>query len=230
LTRRLRRGILEAVLFPVPRDCTLTVVDDPMRILLTALLALLLGLTGRLGAFQADTKLKSGPQPGESLPGPFHFLNVNGSHAGVPHCLVCEYGLEPVVLVFAREVPDKGTPLANLLKKLDEAVSRHQTARLRAIAAFLSPEVGNEDTRVELVRRVQGLANSPDMDLKQVALSVGGEAGPEKYNLSKEADVTVLLYYKLKIEANFAYAKGKLTDKDVTAILAAVDKMVAASK
>src|SRR2546426_1022374 len=80
-------------------------------------LALLMMWAARSGAFQAEAKLKSGPQQGQALPGPFHFLNVNGAHAGNPHCLVCEYGLEPVVMVFTREVPDKLKPLGDLLKK-----------------------------------------------------------------------------------------------------------------
>jgi hypothetical protein len=32
--------------------------------------------------------LKSGPQVGEQLPGPFHPLNINGAKAGKKNCLV----------------------------------------------------------------------------------------------------------------------------------------------
>ena len=36
----------------------------------------------------ALAELKSGPQPGENLPGPFHPLNVNGPAAGEKACPV----------------------------------------------------------------------------------------------------------------------------------------------
>jgi hypothetical protein len=36
----------------------------------------------------AGDSLKSGPQVGKSLAGPFHPLNVTGAKAGVKHCLV----------------------------------------------------------------------------------------------------------------------------------------------
>lgn len=36
----------------------------------------------------ADDSLKSGPQPGTQLPGPFHPLNVTGESAGEKACLV----------------------------------------------------------------------------------------------------------------------------------------------
>lgn len=36
----------------------------------------------------AGEGLKSGPQEGKKLPGPFHPLNVTGAQAGNKHCLV----------------------------------------------------------------------------------------------------------------------------------------------
>ena len=38
-------------------------------------------------AFAAET-LKSGPQPGDGIPGPFNVLNINGSAAGQKNCQV----------------------------------------------------------------------------------------------------------------------------------------------
>jgi hypothetical protein len=47
------------------------------------------GVAGLLLATAAGAaELKSGPQPGESIPGPFHPLNVTGSKAGQKHCLI----------------------------------------------------------------------------------------------------------------------------------------------
>jgi hypothetical protein len=175
------------------------------------------------GAFQADEKLKSGPQAGEFLPGAFHFLNINGVNAGSPHCLVCEYGLKPVVAVFTREIPSEGQPLMDLLKKLDEAVAQHQKAELQSFVVFLSKDYNEEAPRKKLVKSLEALASSR---WKQLVASVGPPEGPENYNLNKDAEITVLLYYKHKVAANFAFAKDKLTDKEVTAIVSAVNNFV----
>lgn len=39
-----------------------------------------------VGAFGGE--LKSGPEVGKNIPGPFHPLNINGSKAGEKACLV----------------------------------------------------------------------------------------------------------------------------------------------
>ena len=47
--------------------------------------ALLVGVPAA-GALAGD--LKSGPEVGKTIPGPFHPLNVTGAKAGEKHCLV----------------------------------------------------------------------------------------------------------------------------------------------
>src|SRR5262245_66444418 len=48
-------------------------------------------------------EFKSGPQVGETVPGPFHPLNVTGEKAGEKACLYCQNGGNPVAMIFARE-------------------------------------------------------------------------------------------------------------------------------
>jgi hypothetical protein len=167
-------------------------------------------------------ELKSGPQPGETLPGPFHPYNLNGPFATHPHCLVCEYGLRPVVMVFARDAKK----VTGLLQKLDEVVGRRQDVGLKAFAVILSPDFAKEENRKEFVQSLEKAA----ADLKNVILAVDGPEGPEKYHINKDADVTVILYRKLNVVANFAYAKDKLTDKEIGDILAATDKLATAGQ
>jgi hypothetical protein len=50
--------------------------------------------------------------------------------------------------------------------------------------------------------------------------------GPKHYNLSQEADVTVILYNRRKVEANHAFRKGELNEKSIETILADVSKVV----
>jgi hypothetical protein len=194
-----------------------------MRHALLTILALTITSTAYREELAAAEPLKSGLQPGESIPGPFHYLNVNGPHAGKPHCLVCEFGLRPTVLVFVRDLPADKSPLTDLLQRLDEAVSRYKNAELRAGVVVLSEDFAKEGARKELIRKLESSAR----DLRQIPVAVDGATGPEKYKINKEADVTVLLYDKQRVLANFAFVKGKLTEQDVTAIMAAVIKMAA---
>ena len=68
----------------------------------------------------AEGGLKSGPQPGATLPGPFNPYNVTNAdlpdRAGTRNDYTEQYGSNPVVLIFAREVSG---PLVTLVKLLD---------------------------------------------------------------------------------------------------------------
>lgn len=185
---------------------------------------LLTGLLLALGVSAQEAAVKSGPQKDQLLPGPFHPYNATGTHAGRPHCLVCRFGLDPVAAVFARELPEAGKPLAALLKGLDAAVEKHQAAELGAFVVFLSDDANDLERRQALVQKLQDLAKQ--LELKHVVLAIDAPDGPKGYDLSKEADVTVLLYVKHKILANHAYGKDGLTDKDVAAILAETEKLL----
>jgi hypothetical protein len=86
-------------------------------------------------------ELSSGPPPGALLPRAFEALTLNGKVGkGRYHCLVCEFGLEPTVLVFAREHSEgHDKALDELLVQLDQLLGRAPYERLRAAVVFLSP-------------------------------------------------------------------------------------------
>ncbi|HWY85794.1 MAG TPA: hypothetical protein VNX28_03665, partial [Gemmataceae bacterium] len=46
------------------------------------------------GVYAAGT-VKSGPQVGKEVPGPFHPMNVTGEQAGKKNCLYCANGPSP---------------------------------------------------------------------------------------------------------------------------------------
>src|SRR5262245_3289849 len=103
-----------------------------IRSLAVLSLALVL-VTG--GVFAADGAVKRGLKPGEPIPGSFEPLNVTGAHAGELHCLVCEYGLDPVIMIFAREVDDD---LVKLLSAVDAVTARHRDRDLNSFVVVLS--------------------------------------------------------------------------------------------
>ena len=194
-----------------------------MRHALVFIFVAAVGSTVGVAISTAADPVKSGPEPGAVLPGPFHPLNINGPYAGNPHCLVCAFGLKPVVMIFARQTPDKDEALGKLLQKLDEATAKHQQAGLRCCAVVLSGDFAREEPRKALVNEFEAWAKTAD--LKSVVIALDNEAGPEKYHLSKEAGVTVVLYQHLKVVANLASAGAKLTDENARAILAAANKL-----
>ena len=120
--------------------------------------------------------------------------------------------------MFAREV----TPgLTGLVKKLDAATATHSDCNFRAVVILLSDDEKAEAALKDLAKKE---------DLKKVALAVETPAGPPKYNLAKDADVTVLLYAKKTVKKNFAFEKGKLTDADADAVTAAVKEILPEKK
>ena len=48
---------------------------------------------------------------------------------------------------------------------------------------------------------------------------------PAQYNISKDADITVVLYKERVVKANHSFAKGKLTDKDIETVSAEIAKL-----
>jgi uncharacterized protein (TIGR03067 family) len=156
----------------------------------------------------------SGPQVGEKVAG-FFPLHLNGPHEGKKSDLVEEWGADPVVLVFTREL---SFPLVSLITKVNAATGQHKDAKLHAGVVFL----GDDDWLTD--RRLLGLV--ADAKLKHIVLAL--ERSPAAYKLHKDAGVTVLLYARQTVKANFTFAKGGMTEADVTKILADLPKILPA--
>ncbi|MCC7491144.1 MAG: hypothetical protein IT204_02290 [Fimbriimonadaceae bacterium] len=164
----------------------------------------------------AEAELRSGPQPGETLPGTFEPLNVTGEHAGERYCLVCAAGRAPTVMVFARTVNDQ---TAAFLQRLDAATAAHREQRLGSFAVFLSDATGLEAQLRELAERQR---------LTTTVLAIDEPAGPDGYELAAAADLTVVLYRAHTVAANHALRAGDLTATAVDRILADLAKILPA--
>jgi hypothetical protein len=165
--------------------------------------------------------VKSGPEVGKDLPGPFHPFNVTGKEAGNFHCVVCTKGLEPVVLVFIR-----GSTFSDELKKflgqLDEAIAKDPKSRISAAAIFLFDDLKNvvtdNENRAKYAELVEKLKN--DAKLANVVLCLDSADGPKGYGINPEAKVTVLVSSRLQVVGNFVFMDEKSID--TAAIIAAV--------
>lgn len=115
-------------------------------------------------------------------------------------------------MIFAREVSG---PLTSLVKQIDAATAKNSGAKMGSFIVFLS---GDEAKAKELAAK-EGIKST-------VVSVMDTPSGPPKYNVAKDADVTVVLYNKRKVEANYAFEKGKLTDKDVEKIVGDLSRIL----
>jgi hypothetical protein len=191
---------------------------DTMTLNRIVALCLALTLSATVALADKTTAVKSGPQVGEKLAGPFHPLNVNGPSAGEKACLYCSNGTNPVAMVFARET---SPALTALVKKLDAACEKNTDCKMGSFVVFCSSEEGLE-------ARLKKMAK--DAGLKNVVLSIDNPAGPKKYNVSKDADVTVVLYTDHTVKANYSFKKGEMKDKDVEKVIKDLDEILPKKK
>jgi hypothetical protein len=165
-----------------------------------------------VAAWAADKPGDVGLQPGkDQIGGPFRPYNVTGKdqHRDKFHCLVSEYGLNPVILVFVRGInPSPAT--TDLLQKLDTLVEKNDRIRLAACVVFLSDDikdmVRDDDKRLQEAKAV--FDRMKNLNHVAAALDVPTDVR-DAYKLDDKAEVTVLFYNKLRVELVRSFpAKG----------------------
>jgi len=148
-------------------------------------------------------------------PGPYSFLVATGPQRGQPTCYVCEQheGGKPTAVVFARTLSD---PLGKLLAKLEAAGAAKKDSGYKV---WMTQLAGTAD--------LNGLAKwAQGKGLKGVPVGAFEDAdGPPAYKLHKDADVTVILFVKERVVANFAFRAGELDDKAIEQVMKAVPKL-----
>jgi hypothetical protein len=151
--------------------------------------------------------LKSGQRPG-----PYSALVAVGPQRGQSHCYVCETADRPAAVVFARTLSD---PLAKLVRGLDKALIDHKTADFRAWVTFLSDDQPTLDPQVVAWAKKHAIRHVPLAVFEDVV-------GPPSYRLARDADVTVLVFVKQKVVANFAFRANELSEEAIAEVLKAI--------
>jgi hypothetical protein len=153
--------------------------------------------------------LKSGLDKGES-PAAFNVKDITGPNKGKSLCYRCQYGAKPVATVFTREITPE---VAALVQEIDQAVGANKDKKMCAFVVLLTDDADAGAKQLEKLAADKKIANVP--------LTVyDGAAGPESYKIAKDAGVTVLMWNKMRVQANHAFAPGKLTTDDVKKIAA----------
>lgn len=115
-------------------------------------------------------------------------------------------------MIFAREINDS---LTSLVKKVNAA--NEKNSRMGSFVVFLSDEDGLKD-------KVKKLADKEG--IKKTPLTIDNPAGPDGYNIAKDADVTVVMYVNKKVKANHAFKKGELNDAKIERVLSDLPKIL----
>lgn len=158
----------------------------------------------------------SGVQVGQR-PGPYTFIVSTGKERGQLTCYICETGDKPAFAIFART---PSVELGKLTHALDKVAGDPKNTPLRGWVTFLSNDQVKLDPEV--------IAWGKKHAVQTLPLGVFEDAdGPPSYRLAADADVTVLLFVKQKVLANFAFRKGELTEAANADVLKAVPKLLA---
>jgi hypothetical protein len=184
-----------------------------MRFLLASSLLCALPFLGGQGG--TAEPCQSGLATGQR-PGPYSAVIATGPERGQSYCYVCETGDKPGVIVFARSLSD---PLGQLVQQLDKLQAEHKTAGLRVWVTFLSNDQPTLDPEVVRWGRKHSIRSVPLGVFEDVK-------GPPSYRLGGGADVTVLLFVKHRVIANFAFRSGELTEDQAARVLKAVPQLV----
>jgi hypothetical protein len=180
-----------------------------MRFLIWLPLALAIATT-----VQAEDPCVSGVPVGKR-PGPYSFLVATGKERGQQTCYICEQheGNKPAAVVFARSTTDG---LAKLLTRLEAAGADQKSSGYKVWMTLLA-EKADLDTLSTWAQQ---------KGLKSVPVGAFEDAdGPPSYRLHKDADVTVLLFTKQRVIANFAFRAGELTDQRIDEVARTVPQL-----
>lgn len=118
--------------------------------------------------------------------------------------------------IFAREITDD---LTSLVKQIDKAVGKNKKQKMAAFVVFLTDDPDATQPKLEALAEKHGIKNVP--------LTIfDGIAGPSRYKIAKDAEVTVMMWRGQKVAANHAFGKGKLNQRAIKKIVADTSKIL----
>ncbi len=168
-----------------------------------------------LATVAVAANVKSGLGVGESVPA-FNVKDITGPSAGKSLCYRCQYGSKPVACVFTREITDE---VVALIQEIDKTVGDNKSKNMCSFVVLITEDADAGAKQLEKLAKEKGIKNVP--------LTVfDGASGPNGYKIAKDAAVTVLYWNKSRVQANHAFAAGKMTKDDVKKVAADSSKIL----
>jgi hypothetical protein len=106
--------------------------------------------------------------------------------------------------------------LASLAKQIDKLVADNEDKKLAAVINFTGEP--SDDYQAKIAEFGE------KHNIKNIALTMTADG--QKFNVSEDAEVTVMHYKGKTVQFNLAVAEGKLDDGSVKAILAGTKKIL----
>jgi hypothetical protein len=191
-------------------------------------------------------------EDGKTMPDP-------RDRTGKIHCLVCEYGLAPVVAVFVRAEAkaigaEKG--VARLVKSLNAMIPKFRSDKLAGFVMFLNldggkktikipgaeggtdtsltvdkeyPDDVNRDAYAAAIRDLDKALNAPYVPFGLAATKSDAAAA---WKIGEKDDVTVIIYHRMRVVGKpWSFARlDDLTDARVDEILKAAEAAITGRK
>ncbi len=146
----------------------------------------------------------------------FYVTDVTGPSAGEKLCYRCKYGSRPVVSIFAKQMNDK---VASLTKKIDDQVAANKDAKMAAFVVVLTEDPEGQNDTLKAVAAKQEIKNTP-------LTTFDGLAGPSEYKISKDADITVMMWVGSKVKVNESLKASDLTDEKIATLAKSTSKIL----
>ncbi|MGK0189705.1 MAG: hypothetical protein ACI9R3_005522 [Verrucomicrobiales bacterium] len=177
--------------------------------------------------------LKSGPQVGEAAV-PYHPLLATGITVGQRWCMVCTHRDRgnAMVIVFARE---QNEVVSELVAAVEAATQKHK--KVGGIITFLTT-TGKTASEAEALtgskvvyinadekKRFHALQEfAKAHKITNTSLNIYTNDGPRGYQLSKEAELTILVAdSSAMVKANYALRPSEVTSKRIKQIAQEID-------
>ncbi|HUY91714.1 MAG TPA: hypothetical protein VMV10_23430 [Pirellulales bacterium] len=120
-------------------------------------------------------------------------------------------------MIFARK---SDAALASLVKQLDQLVAEHADDKLSAFVNLIGEDRETLEADAKEFAAKHKIKNIP------VVVPLEYENGPDNFGISPKADLTVMLYKGLKVQANHTYGPGQFKSKTASEVLADVPKLL----
>jgi hypothetical protein len=109
--------------------------------------------------------------------------------------------------------------LTSLVKELNAAVIANKDKNLASFTVVITEDADKTEDQLKALAK--------DGNIDKVPLTIfEGKAGPPAYKISKDAEVTVLMWRDLKVRANHAFGKGQLNKEAIKKIVDDTSKIL----
>lgn len=152
--------------------------------------------------------IAGGLEVGEGV-GAFYVKDVTGPAAGTKLCYRCRYGAKPVVSIFAREMNDN---VASLVKSVDGVVADNKSKDMAAFVVLLTDQPEAQEGDLKAVAKSKGISSTP-------LTTFDGVSGPPAYKISKDAEVTVMMWVGGKVTVSEEVKASELTAAKINSIV-----------